>query len=408
MPAQVSPRRVITVDDSGMVTRAPTPPRRAVPPRPVVAPVRPNPQLVIPINDEGRNVYVPNYAARGNAVAVTTGLIEAALPSTNTGAAHSKYRMSAFESQTYQTFREVGADEKYLFAGQRAVWEDDDSKYGTQSQGGRNNPDRQYLRSGQRAVWEDDTSETGNSIRGSRNSPDSLYLRPGQRVVWEGTSDSGVTKTSTPTVGRNKSVTQEIIETLTPAPTPNPCDGGIPITVENFPAFFEATHTIARLQSNIYLQGFRLPSGRELLEFMLSSGMNLVAIHNENCFPGALGWYDETSNTLNIKIPALETMESLLGFLIMHETAHAYLGAQCELFQGGTTSMEEILADWIAMPLGDPRRVVANAWIPFDRYAILRFYDTEQGMQRYPLWPHDYETRYQDCGLPPLYTRSVP
>lgn len=49
MPVQVNPRRVITVYDSGMVTRTPTPPRRVSvpPPRPVAVPTRLNPQLII-------------------------------------------------------------------------------------------------------------------------------------------------------------------------------------------------------------------------------------------------------------------------------------------------------------------------------------------------------------------------
>lgn len=134
MPTQVNPRRVITVDDSGMVTGASTTPRRAPPPPPprtVVTP-RPSPQRVIPIDDEGRTVYVPNYAARGNAVAVTTSLVAAAFPDSGAGAARSKYEMAAFESETHRTFRDVGADDKYLFAGQRAVWEDAD---GTSARG---------------------------------------------------------------------------------------------------------------------------------------------------------------------------------------------------------------------------------------------------------------------------------
>ena len=40
--------------------------------------------------------------------------------------------MAAFESETHRTFRDVGADDKYLFAGQRAVWEDAD---GTSARG---------------------------------------------------------------------------------------------------------------------------------------------------------------------------------------------------------------------------------------------------------------------------------
>jgi len=112
---------------------------------------------VIPIDDDGTRVYVPNYAARGNAVAVTTSLVAAAFPDSNAGATRSRNQMAALESETYQRFRGAGADDKHLFAGQHAVWEDNDSEQETMRTRQLSNLDRQYLRPGQRAIWRDET-----------------------------------------------------------------------------------------------------------------------------------------------------------------------------------------------------------------------------------------------------------
>jgi len=103
---------------------------------------------------------VQSPAARGNYISEAVRAVQ--FPGSNSGIARSQNRMTAFEPEIYRTFREVGADDRHLFAGRRGVWENDDWQ-GTTNRGWRSSSDNQYLRSGQRAVLED-AGETQKSI----------------------------------------------------------------------------------------------------------------------------------------------------------------------------------------------------------------------------------------------------
>ena len=142
-----------------MVTRAPTPPRRApVTLRGTVTSALPNLPRVIPIDDDGTRVYVPNYSARGNAVARVEAVQPVDVSEDDTPLAPNFYRIAAYEREIVSAVAGVGGDQWFLLLGQREVWEDRDSL------GGRNAPVRAR-------TW--------------RSSPDTLYVRPGQRAIWE-------------------------------------------------------------------------------------------------------------------------------------------------------------------------------------------------------------------------------
>ncbi|MBN8635131.1 MAG: hypothetical protein J0M07_07380 [Anaerolineae bacterium] len=123
MPAQVSPRRVITVDDSEMVTRAPTPLRRAPapppPPRPVAVPIRANPQLIIPVDDSGSRVRVLNNAARSNYMATSEASADVMMRPNDASHNRSESRMMVQEFETRNAIRSAGGDDDYLVAGSR-------------------------------------------------------------------------------------------------------------------------------------------------------------------------------------------------------------------------------------------------------------------------------------------------
>ena len=167
MAIRITPRRVIPVDDAGTVVRLPVSPRRTSSPPPARTALTAVRRAVpVGMRQVGRNdpdylgispgSAVRNPAARGNYVSTSEAVRAVQFPESNNAATRKYYRMGASEREMLSTVASVGGDKRFLFSGQRGVWEHADQDRESQDRRHANNPDGFSWHSEQQAVWEDD------------------------------------------------------------------------------------------------------------------------------------------------------------------------------------------------------------------------------------------------------------
>ncbi len=124
MPAQINPRRVITVDDGGTVVRYPTPVRRPT-----------TGGATRQQNSTSGSTSTGNLGTRGNSISLSEAVRAVQYPESNSPETRAYYTMKQTERETVSIVQAAGKTKDFLFFSKSDLRDENESDLGKQARG---------------------------------------------------------------------------------------------------------------------------------------------------------------------------------------------------------------------------------------------------------------------------------